>query len=389
MTKLTRDLASIATAVLLLLVSTAASATFSGGVTIAPASTKAAIGRSSSVTIRWSATTNDGPFVQSTTGTFRIPNGSTLGIVSRTLTTSAVSVPVTVTLNEQLLIPSNVIFAAFKAGVSRIEYVRDFEDGDGPFAAVQGVFLIDLTSPSAAAFGIGRLALSFEDGAIEKIAEEEQFLRAKADISHTGSGVIRGVWEAADPTSTAGTPIYRPLTQVREFLSAGGDKTLFSPRLPTSSTGLHLVRFRLTDPALFDTDPVIRYFVQPRPAPLEPIGLVMPPHLSLLGNDTRFTWQPIAGVRAYQLELFEQGLPIELPADTAPVDEPRAIDPRPGSSISPTTGLLVPGDQSAVPLTTLARTHLMSGRTYLWRVLAIGSEGTVIGESPLRAIRVP
>ncbi len=365
-------------------------------VSVTPSSVRAPLGQAFSTNLTWRVMTVDpAATIISTSGEFRLGsvNGTVLGTVNKTLSRFAPNTT-PVTMTESLLIPRDVIYNAFKAGASRIGparivYVRAFDDGDAPDLGAVVNVAIDIASPSAASFSVSRLAMSFEDNAIEKIADENQFLRAKAVISHTGSGVVRGIWEVADPSSTAGTPVYRPLTRVSEFLSAGGDKTLLSPRLPTDAPGLYLVRFRVTDPELFDSAPVLRYFVQQAPTPREPVTQVAPPHLALLGKETRFVWQPIAGVRAYQLELFQQGLPVELPSDAAPVDEPRAIDPRPGAALAPSAGLLVPGDQTSVPLTLLTRAHLDAGRTYLWRVLAIGPQGTVIGESPLRAIRVP
>lgn len=356
-----------------------------------PTSARVTSGQSGSISIRWTINSTDAPstVISSPAGYFHVNNSDgvvlgTTGPISRSVSGDP---SITATITEHVFIPSSVIYQAIKHGASRIAYERLFVDSTS--GGTTAYYPIDITSSAAAGFGISRFALSFEDGAIEKVAEEQQFLRAKAVVKYTGSGVIRGTWEVADPSSTAGTPVYRPLTQLHEFLPAGGDKTLLSPQLPTDRSGLYLVRLNVSDPTLFDSAPVLRYFVQPRPAPREPITQIAPPHLSLLGKGTHFAWQPIAGVRAYQLELFEQGLPAKLPDEAAPLDQPRPLDPRPGATISPTAGLLIPGDQTSVPLTALARNHLTSGRAYLWRVLAIGPEGNVIGESPLRAIRVP
>ncbi|MFQ5901728.1 MAG: hypothetical protein ACE5IH_09265 [Thermodesulfobacteriota bacterium] len=75
------------------------------------------------------------------------------------------------------------------------------------------------------------------------------------------------------------------------------------------------------------------------------------------------------GARAYQLELYLR--------ESTPI------------SSQPVTGMLVPARQKETPLSQMARQRLLSGQVYLWRVLAIGEDGTIIGESWFREIRMP
>ncbi|GAB4355661.1 MAG: hypothetical protein Kow006_22220 [Gammaproteobacteria bacterium] len=364
-------------------------------VSVTPAQVRAPLGQSFSTTLRWRVAADSSASFPATlvslSGQFRVNtvNGTVLGTVNRTLSQS-VNNTNPVNFTESLFVPASVIQSAHKLGATRIVFVRSFDDGYLVDLGGLVHLVMDITSPSSASFGVSGLALSFEDGSLEKVAQEAQFLRARAAIRHTGSGVVRGVWEVADPTSTAGTPYFRPLTQVREFLTAGGgEKALLSPRLPTDRPGLYLVRFRLTEPALFDSEPVMRYYVSAAAAQRASLGLVTPPHLALLGEETRFAWHPVNGVQAYQLEFYQEGTPPSLPEPGSALEAPRAIEPRPGMALTPAAGLLVPGDQTSVPLTTLTRANLEPGRSYLWRVLAIGADGTVVGESPLRVIRVP
>lgn len=368
-----------------------------GDVTVVPASGSVALGQSTSVTVRWTTSSTTGLFVRSSSGTFRIPGGPVLGTVNTTLYRSlpraAIAtnlVPSIVSFTETVLVPASVVVKAFKAGVTRIEYVRTFEDADGPPLASTGVFFADISSSSAAGFGITRLALSFEDNSLEKVVDQDQTLRPKAQIAYTGSGVLQAVWEVADSASTAGVPVYRPLLSVRQFVGAGNETTLIGPALPTRLTGLHLVRLRLISPELPFETPVARYFVNRSagPAP-RPIALKGPPHLALLAANTQFEWQPIPDVRAYQLEFYLQPRPAVPPDDLRKLDRQTALPPEADLSGAPATGLLVPGTTSTVAISRLARSHLASGRTYLWRVLAIGPDGQVNGESPVRVIRVP
>jgi hypothetical protein len=55
----------------------------------------------------------------------------------------------------------------------------------------------------------------------------------------------------------------------------------------------------------------------------------------------------------------------------------------------PVAGMLVAGGQARTTLSDTARSRLISGQSYFWRVLAIGNDGNVIGESPAREIRIP
>jgi hypothetical protein len=167
---------------------------------------------------------------------------------------------------------------------------------------------------------------------------------------------------------------------------------LASPLLPTDSAGLYLVRLRITDPAPGFDIPVVRYFVADERTgarlPALSLALVTPPNQSLLTGDTTFVWEGIRGARAYQLEIYlkpsttADGLP-DLggePMNTAPTSVP---------STPPTTGMLVSGAQTRTILSSAARSHLIAGRTYVWRVLAIGGDGSVVGESPARELRMP
>jgi hypothetical protein len=117
------------------------------------------------------------------------------------------------------------------------------------------------------------------------------------------------------------------------------------------------------------------------------LSLVTPPNQILLAPDTAFAWEAIRGARAYQLELYAKprgagdGLPdLGGPTDTAPPTLP----PTP-----PVTGMLVPGAQTRAVLSGAARAHLLSSHSYLWRVLAIGGDGSIVGESPVRELRMP
>jgi hypothetical protein len=178
---------------------------------------------------------------------------------------------------------------------------------------------------------------------------------------------------------------------VRPYFAGGDKQTLSSPNLPAETSGLFLVRLRITDPAPDFEQPVIRYFVSSgRPGervPVQPVALVGPPDRALLASDTQFIWELIRGARAYQLQIYAKQ---RLPGDSLPDLGGEPAVPAPALPQGPpVTGLLVPGAQSRASLGAATRGHLPPGQTFLWRVIAIGGDGSVVGESPVREIRTP
>ncbi len=368
-----------------------------------PSSQMAPIGISSSLQLLWQVTDSSfsGPItstVTSSTGSFRTtcPTGTALGTVNVPLTRTqgTSTVPCTSSINESVLVPADILTRANKLGLGSICYQRTFENPNDP-GPQTGFTTISITSSTAAGLGISREALSFDNRAATRIVPVQQPLQAIAEISFSGTGLLKAVWEAAGPESTVGDPIFRPLAQVEQYLSLGDTHTFKSPLLPTNSAGVYLVRLRITDPALTFGSPVIRYFVsEGRPGkelPAEPLALVNPPPAAMLSPATGFSWDAIKGARAYQLEIFATGRDpaSELPTLGAADRAPSAHDIMQALSRPPVTGLIVPAKQTRTPLTPAVRQHLEPGKAYLWRVLAIGADGAVIGQSPMRELRTP
>lgn len=362
-----------------------------GSITPSPNSANAPLGGTVSVPVTWRVFTLDGPFINSPNGTFRtaIGGGVVLGTVSNLLYKSTPPNS-TVTFTEVVLIPTDVIYRAYKLGLTSFLYTRDFGDGTGFSGAPQGV-TINITSSAVTGFSLTSMSLMFDNGAVVRLLGQKEKLYAQADVNFTGNGLLQGAWEVADPASTAGEPIYRPLISVRQYLVGSDKQTLRSPDLPTDSSGLYLVRLRVTDPVPGFDQPVLRYFVSSgKPGevlPIMPIGLMMPPHQTLLAPDTVFAWEAIRGARAYQIELYAR---IMTPADKLPsLGDDASTTPPTLPSTPPVTGMLVVGTQTQTALSVTARSHLQPGKIYLWRVLAIGGDGSIVGESPVREIRLP
>jgi hypothetical protein len=401
------------TATWLLAAITALSATLAQaaviGLNVAPSSQNVAIGQTGTVTVTWtvvnslltpsttSTVTSFGAFLPSCT----LSPPFVLGTLANPVLTSTVptggATTVTQSVVDTVIVPADLIQRARDAGLSTFFYLRRFfvpptiEAADpGRFACVA----LNITGSAGAGFSVSREALSFDNGAPVRIAARGQKLQALAQISYTGIGLLQGVWEVAEPPTTSGEPIYRALSQVRQSLVLGDTQKLESPDLPTGQTGLYLLRFRITDPPPAFTAPVIRYFVaEGRPGaglPAQPLALGSPPPGAVLTPDTSFTWDSIEGASAYQLEIYATGratdvvLP-ELGAGRGPSTE----DVARALSRAPVAGVLVPGNRTQTMLSAAMRARLQHGQGYLWRVLAIGKDGSVFGQSPMRQLATP
>lgn len=311
------------------------------------------------------------------------------GTYLRQVTKSTPNSAYTVVISEVIPIPASVSYNAFKAGWNTFDIIRTFDDGGGPIASF---VTVKITGSGSAGLNIGRQALYFDDGSARRLLERDTPIHAFTRLSYNGSGLIKGVWELADPTSTFGEPVYRTLQVVRQFIAAGGEVVLRSPTLPSDLQGRYLVRFRIQEPVAFD-ELNIEYFVSQPSASAEPpitIELQQPADGVVLHQGQEFRWARDPQATAYQLELFPKGLTDapELPPEQLVDLGPQKKNPSTLEG-APAAGALVPAKQTRLSLSALTQGHLESGHSYWWRVLAIGESGTVISQSRVREIRVP
>lgn len=383
---------------LLLLISQFASA---ATLTTNPLSTSQEIGSGAFINVNWLITTtgNGGGTATSSAGTFTSAANVNSVIATRTVRLAVPSVPAgTVTAGEFFQIPTSVYTFAQTNNLSTIYYYRDFvagaEGNTGP-----AFFQINLTQPATpppsgggtttttvpnteSVLTLNRIALRYSDNSIVKLIKPGTRIRAVADINYTGTGLLDALWEVADPSSTRGTPFFIPLQSVRQYLGAGGQIYLQSPVLPSQDSGNYVVRLRIREPVISLTQPILRYNVSPSGSAeagirLPPVSLRSPSANALLTEDTQFSWRPVKGARAYQLELYAQ------PKNGTRLDE-LGLDKQ-----IPASGILVPGKKTGIGLGTLSRSHLQHGETYYWRIMAIGPGGQILSTSLLREIRIP
>lgn len=337
----------------------------------------------STVTLRWSMQRlasrrgDPGLTISSPSGQFTDASGrSVLGSVTKALSKSLpIGPPITnVSFTESVQIPREVLYRAYKQGISTLYYRRSFTDCPGDFCSTLAPPLaaaFNVAGSGAGAFGLSRMELRFESGGIGEVIRQNDPLRAEVLIEVTGSGTLKGIWEVATPGSTAGTPFFRSLKLVTRQVGTGTTFRLLSPVLPASQAGYHLVRFRLLEPELSQEVPVLQYVVVPDgPKRLPALETTAPAPGALVDAETLFRWRAVDGANGYQLALFAE----------------RPISPR--ARITPVTGLLVKGEHTQARLTASLLKNLEPGRTYWWHVLALDESGNPLAVSDWRPVQV-
>lgn len=309
-------------------------------------------------------------------------------VLSRT-TTVAGGVPETLTFSEVIPISVNIAKQIATSGNNaRIE--RVFNDGIG--ATGTGAPFVIAGGGASGALSVNRIDLSFENGGKTSVIGQNAEIRAVAEVSFRSKGLLQAEWRLVDSASIRGGRFERLLSRVRvQLSSAGTGKTrIVSPNLPTGTTGLHEIKLVIVDPETRFEEPVLRYYVNPtatpslaRVAPLEAFSPVAGVPFS---SATLFDWHPVPGAAAYQVELFN------LPGGTNPQSSlnaaPLIVGPT-DTDAQLVIGKIVPGDQTSATFADFSEGHLKHGFTYLWRIRAISSSGTVVGQSDFRKIHYP
>lgn len=157
---------------------------------------------------------------------------------------------------ETLTIPIALIERTLRSGSNTIEFQRNWVDSTETSSTSVVRFVI--TGEAAAQFSIRRIELYFDNRRPETTVERHfPKLKAYADISFNGSGLLEGYWEVDG----------RLHSRVFQHLTFGRTVTLTTPEipsLPTFDTGSHLIRFVITNPAQQVPLPTILYFVTPQ-----------------------------------------------------------------------------------------------------------------------------
>lgn len=318
--------------------------------------------------------------VSSSAGFFSAPDGSPLGTVPQLLqaTKTLVGTTATFRFNELLMIPQSIARLAQSKGFGSFRYIRQFSAGQSN-VTVSATFTIT-GGGAAGVLSVRRVQMEYDDSRITAVIAPGSEMRAHAIVSYAGTGLLEYSWEVASPPSTMGQPVFVPILSRKQYLLAGDQVVLRSPRLPTDQDGDYLLRLRLHKPGVDFELPVLRYAVN-RSAhartgnQVSVLQVSRPAPDSVLGLKTQFAWQAIAMAKAYQLEIYDRPVRDKtLPSVNQPL---------------PVTGVLVPAAKTQLSIGNMSRTHLLSGNTYYWRVLAISDKGQVVARSAFRRIKFP
>jgi hypothetical protein len=368
---------------------------------VQPATVAIPLAQPSTITLVWTVTTSPSPApsftISSSSGQFTTPLGQPLGtvntVISRSFSGIVGGAPATAVITETVAVSPEISVQAMKLNATSIYYQRTFTDG-----SLIGLITdtgISIGGSGSAQFGITRMALEFDDGAIVRVVPKDSHLSAVANLGYNGSGLFSGYWEIANPASTSGTPIFMQLQPVFQGLGGIGQAKFASPDLPTNLQGMYIARLRVTDPPTGFDPPVLYYYVgEPKAGSafsFMPMIVMNPPNQAYLDSATQFVWQPVTGARVYKIEIYANP---DTRSSSLPDlgGSPSDIDPqlvRSALSRPPMAGMLVAGSQTKTTLSPSTRAKLQKGGSYFWRIQAISRDGSTVGAAQMREFRIP
>jgi len=255
-------------------------------------------------------------------------------------------------LTQSLRIPADLIEQAIARKSNPFFYRRVFTALTSGDADVT----IWIASEAAADFSVRRLELYFPNRRGQTtVPQYTEDLKAYAEISFTGSGLLEGRWEVDR----------RTIKTVKQYLTFGDVVILESPKapiLPTFNTGTHVVRFVIEKPTLSFPLPAIIYFVTPLEYPVKaPLVLLKPDSgVELPLMPFELAWHRSEKAEFYLIEFIEEGR-------------------------------VVFSAMTRESLYLLARSiidhYFVPGRSYEWRVKGFDRQGHMVMESEGRSLR--
>jgi hypothetical protein len=333
-------------------------------VAAAPATAQISAVTDAVVPVRWKASFGEAASarVESPEGRFLDSRGRVYGTAARSLLQGSGRSPLE--LRESVRVPEEVVRAVLDAGESRIVYERSFTVDGVP---VVGTLQLNFAGRVAAPFTIDRAEVRFLDGSRFATVPLNGEVVVEADITFSGSGRLRGSWDLAGPTSTTGAATFVRRELVDEHLSFGRRKLLRSPAIRVELPGVYFMRFSVAEPDLGAAGTLQLSFVALATEAAVAIVLEQPQPLATLAPDLTFSWKSVPRTRNYLLEFYAA----------------------PAAAGEPAAGLVLPGGEARASLSQAAAHNLKPGRSYWWRVVALGPEGILLGQSQLRELRAP
>jgi len=331
-----------------------------------PGTARVAASNDTLVPLRWRAIFGDGVStrVESREGRFVDGLGRVYGATVRDLLQASGRSPLE--FSETLRVPESVVQAVLAApGTSVLSFERTFTvEGVPVIAAVR----LQFTSRIASPFSISRAELRFLDGSRFRTVPLGEEVLVEGDITFNGSGRLQASWDVAGPTTTTGAAIFVRKQLVDEYLSFGRRTVIRSPAIKAEQQGTYIVRLSITSPNLGDQGSLELSYVVRATGEAMKISLGLPKPLARLSPGLLFTWAAVAGAHNYLLEFYEM-----------PTAEGR----------EPAAGMVLPGGASRAALSQATEHSLQRGRTYWWRVVALGPDGVLLGQSALRELLTP
>lgn len=318
-------------------------------------------------------------------------NGNVLGPALAGQITAGPSSPHV--FNETLTITAAQVQGWINQGLQRVVLARDFTDQTSSNSAVESITLrlntgtlAGTRSNPTADLVINKLRLEYESGNNLAVVNQNDELSALLSVYYTGTGLLEGRWQIADPTSSSGNPVFRTLALVRKQLASNQRTEIPSPALPTTRSGKYLVRFCVTNRELIEDAsttagqcPIDTLIVDAayqvdgaEAAATQQIGGLSPNQQPVDANSS-FSWQALPAAKIYQLQIFSLAPRAENSTGNNPdteVVEPEFV-----------TGMILRGSTHNALLSELVRSKLKPDHRYLWRITAHDSAGQLIGSS--------
>lgn len=313
--------------------------------------------------------------------------GATLSTIPRTFNVVGAG---PFSFREVITLDPDLVRTWIDRGSMRVVLQRTFGDAAGNSTNATVILTLNRSKLQAArrgaqdVFTVNALRLEFDTGNNTKVATSDESLRAALTVSYNGTGLLQGRWQIAEPGSSEGLPLYRTLAIVNTNLRASQRSTLRSPALPTGRPGKYLLRFcvtnRIDNEPSGDTrcpNPTLvadgSYQVQGSiDGDIRRITGASPDRQAISAQ-TPFSWEPLPGARIYQLQIFALSA-----SDVELLSSRDDGDPVIPEFVG---GMLLKAETTSTPLSESARSKLVPGHRYLWRITAHDESGRMIGKS--------
>jgi hypothetical protein len=214
-----------------------------------------------------------------------------------------------------------------------------------------------LNEAGAGVFKITRLQLYFANQRAETVVDKnDPALKAYADITSVGSGLLQGFWEVDGRILAS---VNRHITSERTTVTI---ETPDIPGIPTFESGTHRLRLVVTSPALPAILPEAIYFVAGQPVRPLPFKIKEPAAgAEIPYAPTFFSWEGQAGSAAHLITFFGPDKKPVFSAYTRDLDY-----------------------KITAPI---LESSFLPGREYFWKVVSFGEEQDQLGASPLMKFR--